>query len=88
MATRENMKKWVVEALTSVGGTAWPKDVAKYVWDNYEIEIRGGRFSTLHLAVRCTMGCYFHEEGWSFKGCAWKNRSVVGTCIMIRTFDI
>ncbi|MDY4299416.1 hypothetical protein SO486_05330 [Pseudomonas salmasensis] len=41
MATRENMKKWVVEALTSVGGTAWPKDVAKYVWDNYEIEIRG-----------------------------------------------
>ena len=40
MATREDMKKWVVAALKSLGGKAWPKDVARYIWDSYEVEIR------------------------------------------------
>lgn len=40
MASREDMKAWVVTALTSLGGKAWPSDVAKYIWDNYEAELR------------------------------------------------
>lgn len=40
MATKEDLKKWVVAALTSLGGKAWPTEVAKYIWDNYEADIR------------------------------------------------
>ncbi len=40
MASREDMKAWVVAALNSLGGKAWPSDVAKYIWDNYEAELR------------------------------------------------
>ena len=40
MASREDMKAWVVCALTSSGGMAWPSEVAKYIWDNYEAELR------------------------------------------------
>jgi len=41
MTTRDDMKEWVLEALRSAGGRAWPKDVAKYIWDNYEADLRG-----------------------------------------------
>lgn len=40
MATREDMKDWVLLALKSRGGYGWPKDVAKYIWENYEVELR------------------------------------------------
>lgn len=40
MATREDMKSWVILALMSLGGKAWPSDVAKYIWDNYEADLR------------------------------------------------
>ena len=40
MASRENMKSWVIAALESLGGKGWPKDVAKYIWGNYEPELR------------------------------------------------
>ena len=40
MASRNDMKVWVADALASMGGAAWPKEVAKYIWDNYEVEIR------------------------------------------------
>lgn len=40
MATREDMKGWVLNALRSLGGKGWPKDVAKYIWDNYEAELK------------------------------------------------
>ncbi|ART62282.1 hypothetical protein [Kushneria marisflavi] len=40
MVTRESMKNWVVEALESMGNKGWPKDVAKYIWDNYETELK------------------------------------------------
>jgi len=41
MATREDMKEWVLVALRSLGGKAWPCDVAKYIWHNYESDLRG-----------------------------------------------
>lgn len=40
MASRKEMKTWVRAALTSMGGSGWPRDVAKYIWDNYEVEIK------------------------------------------------
>ena len=40
-ATRDDMKDWVVQALNSLGGKGWPKDVAKYIWDHYEAELKG-----------------------------------------------
>lgn len=40
MTNREDMKEWVLVALKSLGGKGWPKDVAKYIWDHYEAELR------------------------------------------------
>lgn len=40
MVTRESMKLWIIEGLTSMGGVGWPRDIAKYVWDNYEDDLR------------------------------------------------
>ncbi|MGA3768638.1 MULTISPECIES: hypothetical protein [Ralstonia solanacearum species complex] len=34
------MKNWVVEALRASGGKGSPKDVAKFIWDNYQAELR------------------------------------------------
>lgn len=40
MATREDMMDWVVAALRTNDGAASVADVAKYVWENYEDELR------------------------------------------------
>ena len=40
MASREDMKAWVISALTSLGGMAWPSEVAKFIWDHYEHELK------------------------------------------------
>lgn len=40
MVKREKMKLWVIEALNSFGGTGWPKDDSKYIWDKYEHELK------------------------------------------------
>ncbi|BCM25316.1 hypothetical protein [Methyloradius palustris] len=40
MATRQNMKVWVIAALKSLGGKGWPKDVAQYIWFHYETELK------------------------------------------------
>ena len=40
MATREDIRDWVIEALKTLGGKGWPKDVAKYIWDHYEPELK------------------------------------------------
>jgi hypothetical protein len=40
VASREEMKPWIIAALDSLGGRAWPSDVARYIWHNYEAEIR------------------------------------------------
>ena len=38
IVTRESMKKWIIECLQERGGSAWPREVSKYVWDSYEAE--------------------------------------------------
>lgn len=41
MATRSSLKGWVIEALKANGGSATIPEVAKYIWDKHEIELRG-----------------------------------------------
>ncbi len=40
MATRDDMKEWIVKCLNSQGGSGWPREVSKYVWENYEKELK------------------------------------------------
>ena len=40
MANREDMMDWVLEALCSLGGSGRPKDVSRYIWENYEDRLR------------------------------------------------
>ena len=56
MITREDMKPWVVTALKSMGGVGWPRDVAKYIWDHYESDIKrsGSLLYTWQYDVRWT----------------------------------
>jgi hypothetical protein len=41
MATKLDLKEWIVEALKAHGGRAHFIDVAKYVWVNYQDELQG-----------------------------------------------
>ena len=41
MATKLDLKEWVVEALRAHGGSAHPIDVAKFIWVNYQDELQG-----------------------------------------------
>lgn len=34
------MKPWIIEALKANKGKAWPKQVAQYVWEHHEAEIK------------------------------------------------
>lgn len=40
MTTRDDMKPWVLAALKHSGGKGRPREVAKYIWENYESELR------------------------------------------------
>ncbi|HIC8823640.1 TPA: hypothetical protein ACW719_003534 [Klebsiella aerogenes] len=40
MVTREDMKQWIILCLQEGNGSAWPREVSKYVWDNYESELK------------------------------------------------
>ena len=40
MATRDDLKTWVLEALRFHGGQASIIDVAKHIWNNHEAELR------------------------------------------------
>lgn len=40
LVTRESMKQWIIVCLQERGGKAWPREVSKYVWDSYEVELR------------------------------------------------
>lgn len=40
MATRDDMKDWIIHCLKERGGSGWPREVSKYVWENHEAELR------------------------------------------------
>ena len=54
MATRHDLDTWVVEALNSLGGKGVIPVVCKYIWDNYEKELRmsGNLFYTWQYDIR------------------------------------
>lgn len=39
MVSRNDMKNWVIKALQSQNGVGWPREVSKYIWDNYQSEL-------------------------------------------------
>ena len=39
VVTRESMKQQIIESLKERNGSAWPREVSKYVWDNYEADL-------------------------------------------------
>ena len=51
---KEDLRKWLLEAIKSHGGTASLVDVCKFVWSNYERELRnyGDRFFTWQYDIR------------------------------------
>jgi hypothetical protein len=40
MANRNDIKSWVITAVVALGGKAWPGDVAKFIWENFETDLR------------------------------------------------
>ena len=40
MASKEDLQDWVVDALNKQGGKAQLVQVAKYIWDNHEAELK------------------------------------------------
>lgn len=54
MATRETMKKWIIEALEQHGGAASILQVCIYIWDHYEATLRdsGNLFYTWQYDLR------------------------------------
>jgi hypothetical protein len=64
MVTRDKLKIWVLDALTSQGGTARVPDIAKYIWDHHEAELRksGDLFYTWQYAMRWA-GQILQKEG-------------------------
>lgn len=54
MAKREDLSDWLVRALEANGGSATIVEVCKYVWENYEDELRksGDLFYTWQYDIR------------------------------------
>ncbi|MGE4500361.1 hypothetical protein [Hydrogenovibrio thermophilus] len=34
------MKKWIIEGLKANNGKGWPKEISKYIWENYEAQLK------------------------------------------------
>jgi hypothetical protein len=54
MANRETLKEWVYRAVKALGGEASVVEVAKYIWENHEAELRrsGDLFYTWQYEMR------------------------------------
>ncbi len=54
MATKSDLKAWIVQALSAQGGRASIPAVAKHVWDNHEAELKasGDLFYTWQYDIR------------------------------------
>ncbi len=54
MATKEDLSGWLIEALRTNNGSASIVEVCKYVWNNYENELRrsGDLFFTWQYDIR------------------------------------
>lgn len=63
MASREDLKLWIIEALRSLGPATVPL-IAKHIWENHELELRrsGDLFYTWQYAMRWA-GQLLQQEG-------------------------
>jgi hypothetical protein len=54
MADKEQLQNWILEALNENKGSASLIEICKYVWDNYENELRdsGDLFYTWQYDIR------------------------------------
>ncbi|MGD8505281.1 MAG: hypothetical protein PVF15_01285 [Candidatus Bathyarchaeota archaeon] len=54
MAHKEDLRKWLIEALKAHAGNASIVKLSKYIWENYESELRnsGDLFYTWQYDVR------------------------------------
>lgn len=52
MSAKDEMQRWIIEALQANGGTASIIDICKHIWANHEIELR-------------TSGDYFYK--WQYQ---------------------
>ncbi len=68
MITRDDLKLWIIEALTVLGPARIPQ-IAKHIWDNHEGELRasGDLFYTWQYAMRWA-GQILQHEGKLTKG--------------------
>ena len=67
MATKEDLKIWVIEALTAFGGSAHHITVAKHIWDNHQSELNES-------------GDLFYEWQYQMRWAADKLRADPGSC--------
>jgi hypothetical protein len=51
MATKEDLSGWLIEALRANNGSASIVEVCKYVWNNYENELRRSDDLLLHNCI-------------------------------------
>lgn len=63
MATRDNLKQWVLEALSDLGPSTVPR-IAQHIWEHHEAELRnsGDLFFTWQYAMR-RAGQLLQNEG-------------------------
>ena len=40
MATKDDLKSWVLDAIREAGGASSPIDVAKHIWKHHEQDLR------------------------------------------------
>ncbi len=74
MADREDLKRWVVDALNEAGGRSSLIEVAKHIWDSHEGELRGSGdlFYKWQYDMRWAATALRKEgimaDGWSLRG--------------------
>ena len=64
MATRNDLKTWILDALKDLGGSARVAEIAKHIWDHHEPALRqsGDLFYTWQYAMRWA-GQVLQKEG-------------------------
>lgn len=73
MADKSNLKQWVYEAVLANGGRSSIVEVAMYIWDNHEQELRqsGNLFYTWQYDMRWAATMLRRDgkfgEGWEVK---------------------
>lgn len=73
MATREDLKQWVLTAIHQAGGSSSLIEVARHIWQHHEAELRasGDMFYTWQYDMRWAATALCKEgrmgEGWVLK---------------------